>query len=119
MDEMTYSKGNLASNMVTRLPEVEVLFKNMQFIAKHKFNDCSATMKEELASWCIDIKRDLKGVCLVHTYNSTIYFVFNGEVEDPSTMCWELESVVLLLFKMTMMIMFFLVVIKKLLEIIS
>jgi hypothetical protein len=61
MDEMTYSKGNLASNIVTQLPEIEVLFKNMQFIAKHKFNDCSATMKEELTSWCIDIKRDLQG----------------------------------------------------------
>jgi len=70
MDEMTYPKGNLASNIqkyasntsvkVTQLPEVEVLFKNMQFIAKPKFNDYSAAMKEELASWCIDIKRDLQ-----------------------------------------------------------
>jgi len=60
MDEMIYPKGNLGSNMVTQLLEVEVLFKNMQFIAKPKFNDYSATMKEELASWCIDIKRDLQ-----------------------------------------------------------
>ena len=119
MDEMTYPKENLASNMVTQLPKVEVLFKNMQFIAKTKFNDSSSTKKEELASWCIDIKIDLQGGLLSSHISSTMYFVFNDRVEDPSTVCWELELVVLLLFKMTMMIMLFLVAIKKLLKIIS
>jgi hypothetical protein len=34
MDEMTYLEGTLARNMITQLPAVKVLLKNIQLIAK-------------------------------------------------------------------------------------
>jgi hypothetical protein len=56
---------------------------------------------------------------LVCTYNLTMDFVFYSRVEEYSTICQRLESIFLLLFEATMMIMFFLVAIERLLKILS
>ena len=56
-------------------------------------------------------------VDLVYIYNLVMNFVFNGGVEEFSMVCRQLESIALLLLEVTMVIMFFLVVIKSLLKI--
>jgi len=56
---------------------------------------------------------------LVCAHNLVMVFLFNGEVEESSIACRQLESVPLLLLEATMVIMFFLVVIERLLKILS
>ena len=53
---------------------------------------------------------------LVCAYNSTMDFVFNGGVEESSIVCWGLESMALLLFEATMVIMFLVVAIESFVE---
>jgi hypothetical protein len=43
-------------------------------------------------------------------------FVFNGGVEESSIVCWGLESMALLLFAATMVIMFLVVAIESFVE---
>jgi hypothetical protein len=43
-------------------------------------------------------------------------FVFNGGVEESSIVCWRLESMALLLFEATMLIMFLVVAIESFVE---
>jgi len=58
---LTYLEGTPIKNMVTQLLEVEVLFKDMNSLQKSICNDCTSTMKKELVSSGIDIKKHLQG----------------------------------------------------------
>jgi hypothetical protein len=45
--------------MITKLLEVNVLFKDMQLISKDICNDCNLMMNKELASWGLNIEESL------------------------------------------------------------
>ena len=64
----------------------------------------------------VDISSRIGLVC---AYNLVMVFLFNDEVEESSIACRQLESVPLLLLEATMVIMFFLVIIERLLKILS
>jgi hypothetical protein len=59
VDKLTYLEGTATRNMVTRLLEVEVLFKDMNSLQKSICKDCRSTMKKELVFWGIDTKKHL------------------------------------------------------------
>ena len=54
---------------------------------------------------------------IVYIYNSMMDFIFNSRVEESSTKCRQPDSAILLLLEAITMIVFFLVVIERLLKI--
>ena len=79
---------------------------------------CSWTDPHHHAPIAFNVDISLR-IGLVCAYSSAMNYVFNGEVEESSTVCQQLESPILLLLKATTVIMFFLVAIERLLKILS
>jgi uncharacterized membrane protein len=68
------------------------------------------------AFFAFDVDTSLR-IDLVYAYNSMMNFVFNDGVKESSTVCRRLKSLALLLLEATMVTMFFLVAIERLLKI--